>query len=148
MSTAHLTSEELDLVMLGEDLPADRAMHLGGCLACRRRRDDLVAAISGARVADPDEDVRARTRNAALAEGGHRHARPRWWLAAAAALLLTAFAAVFLATRPQPVAVDTEAILLEVDEVLARDPLAAFADEDVVEIVVADGATATGTGQS
>ena len=145
MSTAHLTSEELDLVMLGEGLPAARAMHLGGCLVCRRRRDELVAVIAGARAADPPEEVRARIRNAALAASGHRDARPRWWLAAAAALLLAAFAAVFVATRPQPVTVDTEAILLEVDEVLARDPLTAFADESVVEVLVAESAAAPET---
>lgn len=148
MSTAHLTSEELDLVMLGEGLPAERAMHLGACLVCRHRRDELEAAIDGARLPDPDVETRERIREAALTALGHGRHRARWWLAAAAALLLTALAAVFLAPRPQPAAVDTEAILLEVDEVLARDPLAAFADEDVVEIVVADGATASRTGQS
>ena len=48
----------------------------------------------------------------------------------------------FVATRPQPAALDTEAILLEVDEVLARDPLAAFADAEVIEVVAADTAAA------
>ena len=148
MSTVHLTSEELDLLLLGEGLPADRAMHLGSCLVCRRRRDRIAAAISGAAPPDPDAAVLERVRAAALAAAGHGRRRARWWLAAAAALLLTALAAVFLAPRPRPVAFDTDAILLEVDEVLARDPLAAFADEDVVEVVVANGTSATETGQS
>ena len=143
MSTDHLTGEELDLVLLGEGLPAGRAGHLGECLVCRRRRDELLAVIAAARAADPGPDARARVRAAAIAAAGHRrHARPRWWLAAAAALVLTALVAVFVATRPQPAALDTEAILLEVDEVLARDPLAAFADAEVIEVVAADTAAA------
>ena len=148
MSTPHLTSEELDLVLLGEGLAADRAMHLGECLPCRRRRDEIAAAIAGGRLPDPDEETLARVRGAALTELGHRRGHARWWLAAAAALLLTALLVVFLAPRPRPAAIDTDAILLEVDEVLARDPLTAFADEDVVEVVVADGASAAQTGQS
>ena len=141
MSAPHRTSEELDLVLRGDGLAADRAMHLGECLTCRRRRDSLAAAIAGARVPDPDVETRERVRAAALAGYGRRRPHPRWWLAAAAALLLAALAAVFVAPRPQPPAIDTEAILLEVDEVLARDPLTAFADEGVVEVVVADTVT-------
>jgi hypothetical protein len=148
MSTEHLTAEELDLVLVGEELPAERASHLGGCLACRRRRDQIMAAITGACQPDPDDEVRARARTAALAALGHGRRRVRWWLAAAAALLLTALVAVFLAPRPRGPAFDADAILLEVDEVLARDPLTAFADEDVVEVVVADGTTASQTGPS
>ena len=148
MSTPHLTSEELDLVLLGEGLAADRAMHLGECLPCRRRRDEIAAAIAGGRLPDPDEETLARVRGGGLPElvlgGGHA----RWWLAAAAVLALTALLVVFLAPRPRPAAIDTDAILLEVDEVLARDPLTAFADEGVVEVVVADTATAGQTGPS
>jgi len=148
MSTSHLTTDELDLVLLGEGLAAERAMHLGACLACRRRRDALAAAIHDAGSADPDLAVRERVRAAALAAAGRRARRPRRWLAAAAALLVAVLAVLFLAQRPRGAALDTDAILLEVDEVLARDPLTAFADEDVVEVVVADGTGASDSGQS
>ncbi len=138
MSQEHLSSQEVDLVLLGEELAAERARHLASCVACRRRRDDLADAIAGAREADPSEAARARARAAALAAAPRQRTTLRWWLAAAAALVLVVLAAVFVAPTLQPRPVDTDAVLLEVDEVLARDPLAAMADENVVEVVVAD----------
>jgi len=140
MSGAHLTSEELDLVLIGEGLPVARAGHLSECLLCRRRRDELAAAIHGAALPDPGPAARARVRAAALSEAMALRPSRRWWPAAAAALILVAAAAVFVPTATRQPAVDTDAILLEVDEVLSRDPLAAMADESVLEVVVADSA--------
>jgi hypothetical protein len=148
MSTEHLTAEEIDLLVVGDGLPAERAVHLGSCLVCRRRHAALTAAFSGAALPDPRPENLERVREAALASLGHGRRRARGWLAAAAALLLTAVAAVFLAPRSQAPAFDTDAVLMEVDEVLLRDPLAAFADEAVVEAVVADGTSASDTSQS
>jgi hypothetical protein len=147
-ATEHLTAEETDLLVIGEVLPADRAAHLGSCLVCRRRHAALAAAFAGAAVPEPRPETMARVRSAALAALGHERRQARRWLAAAAVLLLTAVAAVFLAPRSQAPPFDADAVLLQVDEVLARDPLAAFADEAVVEAVVADGATASDTSQS
>jgi hypothetical protein len=148
MSTEHLTAEEVDLLVIGEGLAADRVVHLGACLVCRRRHAQLAAALTGAALPDPGAASRERVREAALASLGHERRRVRGWLAAAAALLLTAVAAVFLAPRSQAPVFDTDAVLMEVDEVLSRDPLAAFADEAVVEAVVADGTSASDTSQS
>jgi hypothetical protein len=142
MSAAHLSPDEVDLVLMGEELAPDRALHLAGCPSCRQRRDLLADAIAVARRADPPAAARARARAAALAVAYRRPPLVRWWLAAAAALvLLVAAAALVLpALRPRPF--DTDAVLQEVDEVLARDPLAAMADESLVEVVVADASAA------
>jgi hypothetical protein len=143
MSIAHLSVEEIDCVLAGEGLAPERAAHLAGCVACRRRHDELLAAFGAARLPDPDAVARARVRAAALA-AAVRPQRPRlrWWLAAAAALALVVLAAVFVlpALRTRPV--DTDAVLRQVDEVLDRDPLAAMTDEGVVNVVVADGSSA------
>ncbi len=145
MNVAHLSAEEIDLVLAGEGLPAERAAHLAGCVACRRRRDEVLATIAATRVADPAPAARARLRAAALADMPHAHSLTRWWLAAAAALVLVVLAAVFVVPAMRPRPVDTDAVLLQVDEVLARDPLAAMADEDVVQVVVSDAAAGRGS---
>lgn len=143
MSMAHLSSEEIDLLVAGEELAPDRALHLASCAECRHRRDELAGAITGARAADPTPATRAAVRAAALAVAYRRTPPVRWWLAVAAAVALLLAAAVFVVPVLQPRPVDTDAVLLEVDEVLARDPLAAMADESVVDVVVADATAAT-----
>jgi hypothetical protein len=144
MSIAHLSGEEIESILAGEALGPDGAAHLAGCLVCRRRHDDLLAAFAAARAADPDAATRARVRAAAIAAAGrHRRQRLQWWLAAAAALALVVLAAVFVVPALRPHPVDTDAVLTQVDEVLSRDPLAAMADEQVVQVVVADAPAAT-----
>jgi hypothetical protein len=140
MNQVHLTAEEIDLILTGEGLTGDRADHLGGCAACRRRLAELTAAITGARKADPGELVLARARRAALAAPRRRSSAVRWWLAAAAALVLVTLLSVLVvpALRSRPKPVDTDAVLLDVDRVLAQDPLAAMADERVLNVVVTD----------
>ena len=137
MTITHLTDEELDLALIGADLPADAAAHLASCVACRRRRDAFLSAVEGGRGADPDEAARERVRERALEAWSGVRAPRRWkrWLAAAAAVVLLGLLPVLrseLAGRPK---VDTEAVLVEVDDVLARDPLAAVAPAEVVEAV-------------
>ena len=70
MSTEHLTAEEIDLLVIGEGLPTDRAVHLGTCLVCRRRHAELDAAFAGAALPDPGAASRERVRAAALAAPG------------------------------------------------------------------------------
>ena len=136
MTTSHLTPQEIDLVILGEEIGHESRTHLESCLTCCRRRDEVMQAIVAARAADPAPALRERLRRVAVQSMPEHRGHTRWWLAAAAALAIIVLSAVFLvpALRPQPV--DTDAVLLGVDEGLARDPLAAMADESVVEVVV------------
>lgn len=150
MSMNHVSDEELERALAGEGLPAGAAMHLGECLPCRRRRDEIVAAISAAAGGDPDEELRRQARSAALERW--RAGEPRrfhWWWAAAAAAVLLALLIPLAAPRlvPRP-SFDAEAVLLEVDEVLARDPLAAVASEDMVETLVGEVAEGGQGGRS
>jgi hypothetical protein len=141
----HLTEDELDALLCGEDLAGERADYLQECLVCRRRRDALLAAFEGAAGEDPEVPTRDRVRVAALTEWrGRSTAARHWWLAAAAVLLAVALP--FAIQRaPSPAGVDADAVLRQVDEVLARDPLAVMASEDVLETVVpAQAATTPG----
>jgi hypothetical protein len=142
----HLNEDELDALLCGEDLAGERADHLQGCLTCRRRRDEFLAAVEAATADDPEVTARDRVRRAALAEwGGRSPVVRRWWLAAAAAVLLALFLPIAVQRAPAPAAIDTDAVLRQVDEVLARDPLEVMASEDVLETVVpAQAATTPG----
>ena len=90
MTIRHLRDDELDLALAGETLPAEAAEHLAACLVCRRRRDAFLAAVDGARGADPDEATRRRVREGALAAWGGTRRRRHWvrWVAAAAAVVV------------------------------------------------------------
>jgi hypothetical protein len=142
----HLTEDELDALLCGDDLAGERADHLQECLVCRRRRDALLAAFEGAAGDDPELPTRDRVRAAALTEwSGRSTAARRWWLAAAAAVLLAVVLPFAIQRAPSPAGVDADAVLRQVDEVLARDPLAVMASEDVLETVVpAQAATTPG----
>lgn len=142
----HLTEDELDALLSGDDLAGERADHLQECLACRRRRDGFLAAVEDAAGDDPVVPTRDRVREAALAEwSGRSTAARRWWLAAAAAVLLAVVLPLAVQRGPSPDGVDADAVLRQVDEVLARDPLAVMASEDVLETVVpAQAATTPG----
>jgi len=138
MNVKHLTGDELDLALIGGDLPADAAEHLASCLVCRRRRDSFLAAVDGVQADDPDEATRTRLREQALSAWSGEAPRRHWgrWLAAAAAvvvLVLLPLVRSELAPRPK---LNTDAVLVEVDDVLARDPLEAVASVEVVEAVV------------
>ena len=81
MSIEHLTDDELDLALVGEELPAPAAAHLSSCLVCRRRRDSFLAAVDGALGEDPDEATRTRIREQALSawSGGSRKSHLVQW---------------------------------------------------------------------
>lgn len=134
MSTRHLTDDELDLVLCGEPLPAGREAHLHDCIACRRRRDAFLAAVAEARAEDPDDATRARVREAALATWKGRRVVHWWrWAAAVAAVVVLGLLPLLRNGTVPTQTINTEAVMAEVDAALARDPLAAFASEDVVD---------------
>ncbi len=144
MNGQHLNDDELNGALIGEELPAGAAEHLAGCLVCRRRRDEFLALVETARGADPGEAVRERVREAALAAWGVPRRR-QWigWVAAAAAVLVLGVLPFLHRAAPERPSVNTDAVLLEVNQVLDRDPLAAMASEDVVQTVVPTGEVVT-----
>ena len=136
MTIRHLCDEELDLALAGETVPAEAAQHLASCLVCRRRRDAFLAAVDGVRGADPDEATRRRVRQGALDAWGGTRCRRHWvrWVAAAAAVVVLGLLPL-LHSRTATPKFSTDAVLVEVDAVLAQDPLSAVASEDVVNTV-------------
>jgi hypothetical protein len=138
MSVNHLNDDELNRALLGEELGGEVAEHLSSCLVCRRRRDAFLALVEEVRGADPDEATRVRVREQALALWG-APSRRHWlrWVAAAAAVL--SVLPLLRNSTPAPKAVNADAVLVEVNQVLDRDPLSAMASEDVVDTVVPVG---------
>ena len=138
MTIEHLRDEELDLALAGETLPAEAVGHLASCVACRRRRDAFLAAVEAAG-AEPDEATRRRVREGALAAWGGS-SRRHWlrWAAAAAAVVLALLPLLRRAPAPK---LNPDAVLVQVDAILAQDPLAAVAPEDVVNTVAPIPAT-------
>ncbi len=136
MTIRHLRDDELDLALAGETLPAEVAEHLASCLVCRRRRDGFLAAVDAARGADPDGVTRRRVRKGALAAWGGTKRRQHWarWAAAAAAVVVLGLLPLLRSHTVTP-KLNTDAVLVEVDAVLAQDPLSAVAPEDVVNAV-------------
>ena len=137
MSIPHLNDEELNLAVLGEELPLEAAEHLAGCLVCVRRRDSFLTTVEMARGTDPDEATRARVRERALAAWGAPN-RGHWvrWLAAAAAVLVLSLLPSRLHRTAPPLAINADAVMVEVEQMLDRDPLSAVAAEEIVDTVV------------
>lgn len=137
MSIPHLNDDELNLAVLGEDLPPGVAGHLAVCLDCRRRRDAFLDLVQEARGADPDAAARARVRERALA-AWEAPDRRHWvrWLAAAAAVIVLSLLPLLRGRAPAPQIINADAVLVEVEKVLDRDPLSAVAAEEIVDTVV------------
>jgi hypothetical protein len=145
MSIDHLHDAELELVLGGETLPAHRLEHLQDCVVCRRRRDGFLQSVELAAGADPGADELAILRDAALQQWGQPPARAWWrWAAAAAAVAVLALLPLLKEAVAPRAAVNTDAVLEEVDQVLARDPLASMAPQDVLEEVVPQGQETNG----
>lgn len=141
MNIRHLEDRELDAVLAGEALPAAVAEHLAGCIACRRRRDTFLDAVAGAAGEEPDSAARNRIRAAVLAQwpvGQGVNLWRRYALGLAAAIVL-AILPLLVRHQAPAVAINADAVLSEVDETLARDPLAAFASEAMVNELVPAG---------
>jgi len=139
MKIEHLTDDELDRVLCGDGLDRDRAVHLAGCIVCRRRRDAFLGEVEEARGEDPDDRSLGVARAAALAAWRAPEKRSlRWrWLAAAAVLLLALVLPTWMHEKPTTTAeFDPDVVLSEVDAVLDRDPLTVVASEAVVDVVV------------
>ena len=144
MTAWHLSDDELDRLLAGEELSPDRTEHVSGCLSCRRRRDRMVAVIEDAAADDPGDQARERAREAALAAWVRPALRfHRWWLAAAAALLVALLLPLTHRSRQQQAGFDADAVIEEVDAILARDPLTVLASEEVVEAVTSAPGQAT-----
>jgi len=137
MSITHLSDDELNLAVLGEELSPEAAEHLAGCLVCVRRRDSFLTTVETARGTDPDEATRARVRERALAAWGAPN-RGHWvrWLAAAAAVLVLSLLPLRLHRTAPPLAINADAVMVEVEQMLDRDPLSAVAAEEIVDAVV------------
>lgn len=134
MTTPHLTDGELDALLAGEPLAGERAVHARDCAACARRHDAFLAAVHGAGSRAGSEEAAGRAVAAALSRW--RRDAPSWWwsLPAAAALVVAAG----LGTWLQPVSpppLDQGAVLAEVDALLAQDPVALVAAEDLLDLL-------------
>ena len=138
MTINHLRDEELDCALAGERLAPESEEHLATCLVCRRRHSAFMAAVAGARGADPDAETRTRVRESALSAWGGRSRGRRWlrYLAAAAAVVVLGLLPVLRPHTAGSAKLDAGAVMVEVDDVLARDPLASVASEDIVNTVV------------
>jgi hypothetical protein len=137
MNTQHLSDDELNRAVLGEALTPEASAHLGMCLVCRRQRDGFLALVARARATDPDEDMRERARESALTAWSgvqRRHWQP--WLAVAAAVALLVLVPLVRTHGPSARALDAHAVMVGVENVLDRDPLAEVASQEIVDTVV------------
>ena len=147
MNITHLTDDELDRALVGESLAAQAEEHLASCVACRRRRDGFIAAVEAACGDDPDDAVRERVRERALAAATLPPPR-RWvrWGLAAAAVIVLGLLPLLRAHVTSSRQLNADRVLVEVNTILDRDPLDDVASPDVVEAVVP--ATQAGAGGS
>jgi hypothetical protein len=144
MTGRHLTDDELDRLLVGEAIDPEAAEHAASCLVCRHRRDGFLGAVEAARAPEPDAERVDALREAALSRwSGGRSRRRHWWLAAAAVFFLLVLVPLTRGPRQPREALDTEAVLREVDAVLARDPLTVMAPQDLVEAVIPSAETST-----
>lgn len=139
MRIEHLSDNEFELLLLGEELDADAAEHARACLVCRRQVDEWRRTVSQLQGVDAAPAVRQRVREAALAAWGVEQARrrPVWWWAAAAALVAAASLSLLQGRGERGGEDDAIAVLAEVDALLAVDPVStAFSSELVSALAV------------
>ncbi len=144
MKTEHLTGDELDLLLLGEEVAPATAGHARTCLVCRRRAEELRRAMSQPLGADPAPATRRRVREAALAAWAAPQPRSRsaWWWAAAAALVVALSLPLLRSGGARSGEVDAAAVLAEVDAVLAADPVSTAFSSELVSTLALEGEVA------
>lgn len=137
MNGRHLTDEELDLLLSGDRLSREAEKHVSECLLCRHRQSSFLGAVAAAREPSPDERALEVARSAALSRWTDERPTHRWrWLAVAAVLFLIVLVPVIRRSSPPAASANAEALLQEIDAVLARDPLTAMAPAELVEAVI------------
>lgn len=141
MNMRHVSDEELDRWLAEGELPDELSEHCQSCIACRRRREALLAVAEQARGADPDERARGRIREVVLTRwSGRQPVVWRRWALAVAAMILLALVPVLRRSGTASAPLNPDTVLAEVDRVLDRDPLANLAPEELVaEIVPENG---------
>lgn len=144
MSEEHLSSQELDGLLLEEPPGEEVAAHFAACLVCRRRLEALRRAISPSALLDPPQGRREGVRKAVLAAwGAPRQARRgAWWWAAAAALVVALSLPLWRGTAPAPREVDAAEVLAQVDELLAGDPVSAAFSPELVNALAGEAEAA------
>ncbi len=140
MKIEHLTGDELDLLLLGEEVAAPAAEHARTCLVCRRRLEELRRAMSHPGRLDPSPAARQRVRDAALAawRAPQPLRRPVWRWAAAAALVAALSLPLLRPGGGGGGDVDAAAVLAEVDALLAADPVSAAFSSELVTALAAE----------
>lgn len=136
MNTPHLSEAHLDALAAGESPGDAAAEHARSCTACRDRLEFFAAAVGAAGVAASPDAVARQVLLDALA--GWRRPLARVWWAVAAALVLVALAAGVWLRPAHRAKVDPADVLAEVDTVLAQDPVALVASEDLLALLVAE----------
>jgi|YNPBryunderm2012_1023409.scaffolds.fasta_scaffold18324_3 hypothetical protein len=140
MKTEHLTNDELDLLLLGEEVATATAEHARACLVCRRRVEEWRRAMTQPLGADPTPATRRQVREAALAAWAapRPRRRPVWWWAAAAALVVALSLPLLRWGGGGGGEVDAVAVLAEVEALLAADPVDAAFPPDLVTALAAE----------
>lgn len=139
MRTTHLTDGELDALLAGDELPVELTDHLESCLACRTRRERFFTTVVVAREAGVPRPAEGTTAARAVERWQRREGRgvsPLWRLAAGVVLALALFVLWDRTPREEPSAFDPDAVLAEVDETLARDPMESVLSEELVEWIL------------
>jgi hypothetical protein len=135
MNIRHLSDEELEYWLAGDQLPSELATHASECLLCRRRRSAFDALVEAAMLPDPSQAERARVRAKALDHAvlETRHSWTPWALAVAALVVLIVLPVIRWSGNPPTQPFNPDAVLSEVDQVLDRDPLAALAPSEILD---------------
>lgn len=139
MRKKHLSDNQFELLLLGEELEADAAEHTRACVVCRRRVDEWRRTISELQGRDPAPAVRQRVREAALAAWGVEPGRRRtvWW-AAAAALVAAVSLSLLQGRGERGGEEDAIVVLAEVDALLAVDPVSTAFSSELVSVLAVE----------
>lgn len=141
MNKGHVDDEKLLLLLLGEEDEQTRS-HLASCPLCRKELASWQRMQEAGARWQPSWWHRWWLRQGVL-----WRLRPHklWPVAVPVGALAALVVALVLFPRPSQHSMDVEAVLAEVDATLASDPLAAFAEEDLVGILVPEHLSGEGS---